>query len=1080
MSERQEAEPQSSAADAGVTRFSPVVRAPHTAPSRGDERAVPRIAWLVLILVLALAALEFPVRIGPARSTLDQLSRWPDRAAQMREVAGGTLYDGLVAADRQLPRDAKVMLVTTGQDVRHAEYIAFHRALYLLAPRPVWWVVPVERDGTWELRWWTPSPLDPPALQRQWRSFGATHLLVLGAEPSFMPGYEPAILPGGARLYSLAPAVEPGLPRGESPSVREIDCLWPLRLAAACVLILLAGHLIVDLILGKSRRLPRVERLALSWLLGAGAVSLAMYWLGVLGLTLAYQIGSLSLLIVLGTLLHSSTRISMSRLQRRVFDPRSIIHIPGSRAGASRMNILTGTVLMALIVAEIVYTALTAVGQPLRIWDSWVSWGMHARLIYLHDGLDPLAYADPSRTVTLQSYPLLVPSVEAWTYGWLGAPDDRFAGVQAVLFLAALLGLVYTALRPHVSRTFALLVVLVLVSISFIGGLAGIVFADIPLAAYVVAAGLYLRRWLAGGSIREAGAGSAVGRPAAMDQVRRLAASRRPARKLPRLCRVWIVRATAGVDGLPNDGFRRGGAGRSVAHTSRGAACARGDFSALYPGDLRRTRRQATADHRARRGTCRQPGVAWPLVAAAGGAAGPGPGAAPSPALFSWNDGFLSGRHRPDLCLFGLRAAGGACHSLGRPADGACRSIGRTLARRMRRAGARAPGDRMSRAGCPCEKRSGGKDVSEITKASEATQGDVAWQVRPYRAGDEQGIVRLFVATFGKPLTEARYRWKVLQSPWSIDAPTVWLAEAGERIVGHYAGTPMRFRLRGETRHIVHACDAMTDAEFRRQGILSVVGTAAHASWAAADVPLVTGLHFGGWGSRRHYLGWREQYQAAWVWRLLRPERMLRRRLRPPMLAAAAGAVVAGLAPTWNLGWDLLLRAAADDVQVEPVERPGPEFDTLWSTLEPMYEALVVRDRAWVAYRYHDAPEFGYRLLLARRGGQPAGYLVYRLTSIDGRTTGWIPDLFTAPDDAAARAALLRGALLVLSAAGADHVRALVPMHTSSFTAFRRAGFLLGRGTFDFSIVPLVADLPFDVLRDPRRWFAMGGDFDVI
>jgi hypothetical protein len=329
---------------------------------------------------------------------------------------------------------------------------------------------------------------------------------------------------------------------------------------------------------------------------------------------------------------------------------------------------------------------------------------------------------------------------------------------------------------------------------------------------------------------------------------------------------------------------------------------------------------------------------------------------------------------------------------------------------------------------------------------------------------------------FGKPLTDAQYRWKVLDSPWPIGTPTVWLADSGGQISGQYAGTPMRFQLRDTECRILHVCDVMTAANVRQQGILTALGLAAHQAWAAAGLPFVTGLHYGGWGTRRHYLKWRELFKAVWVWRPFRPERLLARRLRLPFPLLRATAVAGSL---WNVVWDRALGLAAQGIEVCPIDQPGPEFDVLWAAVKTKYEALVVRDRAWVTYRYIEAPEFGYRLLLARRGKQPAGYLAYRLTGSNDRTIGLIADLFTAPDDAPARAGLLRYALAALRAAGADDVRALVPKGTALYSAFRRAGFLTGTGGFDVSIVPLALELSFDVLRDPDRWFTMGGDFDV-
>lgn len=353
----------------------------------------------------------------------------------------------------------------------------------------------------------------------------------------------------------------------------------------------------------------------------------------------------------------------------------------------------------------------------------------------------------------------------------------------------------------------------------------------------------------------------------------------------------------------------------------------------------------------------------------------------------------------------------------------------------------------------------------------------VPWAVRPYRKGDECQVVRLFQETFGKPMTEAHYRWKVVESLWPINAPNVWLAEAGGQIIGQYAGTPMCFKIGDKESRILHACDGMTAAGFRRQGVLTSLGSAAHRAWEEAGVPFVVGLPYGSWGSRRQYFRWQELFEIVWMWRPLRPERFLRNRWQP---LAHLTPAVAGAGKLWNAVWDSRLRLAAQDIEVCAINRPGPEFDILWSNLKPQYEALIVRDRAWVAYRYVDAPELGYHLLVAKRDGDPVGYLSYRLTERGKRNTGWIADLFTAPKDISARAGLLHAALAALYDMGADEVRALVPMDTAVFSSFRHAGFLARPGSFKVSIVVLGDETSHHILNDANRWFTMGGDFDVI
>src|SRR4051812_15991409 len=65
-----------------------------------------------------------------------------------------------------------------------------------------------------------------------------------------------------------------------------------------------------------------------------------------------------------------------------------------------------------------------------------------------------------------------------------------------------------------------------------------------------------------------------------------------------------------------------------------------------------------------------------------------------------------------------------------------------------------------------------------------------AWQCRPYRAGDERGIIDLYREIFKVELTVNYWRWAFEHSP---DGPAaIALIEKEGRIVGHYAVTPKK------------------------------------------------------------------------------------------------------------------------------------------------------------------------------------------------------------------------------------------------------------------------------------------------
>jgi hypothetical protein len=150
-----------------------------------------------------------------------------------------------------------------------------------------------------------------------------------------------------------------------------------------------------------------------------------------------------------------------------------------------------------IIAFELAYVALFAVGRPLTLWDSWVTYAMKARIIFLEDHIVDGVFADPSRTVTHLDYPLLVPLLEAWTFKWAGSADDRLAGIQSVFFFAALLILFYSVLRRlGIGEIPALIGTTILATVPNVSGQAVAVFADLPLAAYLTMASAYLILWL--------------------------------------------------------------------------------------------------------------------------------------------------------------------------------------------------------------------------------------------------------------------------------------------------------------------------------------------------------------------------------------------------------------------------------------------------------------------------------------------------------------------------------------------------------------------------------------------------------
>ena len=345
-----------------------------------------------------------------------------------------------------------------------------------------------------------------------------------------------------------------------------------------------------------------------------------------------------------------------------------------------------------------------------------------------------------------------------------------------------------------------------------------------------------------------------------------------------------------------------------------------------------------------------------------------------------------------------------------------------------------------------------------------------AWHIRPYRPGDEQTLVALWTEAFGKTMTEAHWRWKAKGRATPVQNVGVAVA-ADDRPIFQFVGIPCPAVVLGQPRTVMVGADVVTAPAFRRRGVFTTTARRLFDSWREAGVALVLGLANDRWRSQADALGYERFFQLRRLVRLLRPERVLARRARLPALAR-----LHGVSRLWNQVWD---RPAPTEIAVRPLASPTPEIDLVWARAAPHVQTSLVRDRAWVTWRYHDCPHRAYQLTLAERAGSPTGYGVYSVVRQDGKTSVHVPEIF-APGDPVALRALVRDVIARALAEDADTVATLAVPGSAVEQELRRAGFVFGRGGWPLEVIRLDSSIPRAALRDPSGWWLAGGDFDVI
>lgn len=241
---------------------------------------------------------------------------------------------------------------------------------------------------------------------------------------------------------------------------------------------------------------------------------------------------------------------------------------------------------------------------------------------------------------------------------------------------------------------------------------------------------------------------------------------------------------------------------------------------------------------------------------------------------------------------------------------------------------------------------------------------DERFTVRAYRDGDEGAILDLFARSFHAPRPTEHWMWKYQRNPFGNGH--ISLALEYERLVGHYAGYPVPFRMNGRQLFAHQVGDTMTDPAIRHigRGPSSVLGrTALHFYETFCDGRVAFNYGFNVANIQRFSL------------RFLRSERVepVTYRVRTPLPPIARW-------ERWARGY-----------QLELVTKAGPEFDALFARVSSDYGFLVQRDARYLQWRYLDCPDVAYSVVAIRKWRQLAGWITFRIR--DGRFT-WGDALF--------------------------------------------------------------------------------------
>jgi hypothetical protein len=242
-----------------------------------------------------------------------------------------------------------------------------------------------------------------------------------------------------------------------------------LVVAAALAVMLAAGWGLCTIVVRPVRVFALTERLALSWLLGSGAISL-LIWMG--GFFLKGAALPVCIFIV-------ALGLGLAGWRR------------GERLSGAHFNTVE-ICLCFIVAAEVVVIVQQSFVHTLG-WDGLLNWEIKARYAWLNGGVLPASFLqDQGRRFAHQEYPLCLPFAELWLYFWLGAPNQYWAKtIFDIFYLAAALLLANFVSSLTGRRWVGLIAPCLLFFIPQVvvgGGSAVVGYVDFPLSVFYLAA----------------------------------------------------------------------------------------------------------------------------------------------------------------------------------------------------------------------------------------------------------------------------------------------------------------------------------------------------------------------------------------------------------------------------------------------------------------------------------------------------------------------------------------------------------------------------------------------------------------
>ena len=355
--------------------------------------------------------------------------------------------------------------------------------------------------------------------------------------------------------------------------------------------------------------------------------------------------------------------------------------------------------------------------------------------------------------------------------------------------------------------------------------------------------------------------------------------------------------------------------------------------------------------------------------------------------------------------------------------------------------------------------------------------------VRPARPEDEPAIGALLDRAFDRPrpLEQRRklWRWRYAENPARTEnIPGFLVADRAGDVVGVHGLMPLRMKV-GDAQLIAGcSCDLAADPNAGAAGMrlklaamspeLSPLHISTSANAAANRITLALGGRETPGGARK----------------LIKPLRLsglLRRALAPRLGSLAAPLAMVARPVDWILALARRLGPLPPlpETAVETVDRFDSRFDRFWHRFAEDCTVVVLRDAAYLNWRYADYPFDGVQSVALSRDGEILGLAVWhRSVDEDGLMFSALLELMVPAGEGRVAERLLAEVMRRADRTGSHY---LIARTCDEFLGrlMLRQGFLSRNLPFSPVTYKINVDGLDAMLAEPGNWYRSLGDGDV-